>query len=250
MTEKSYRYGHEHVSYKDKIQGVARVFSAVAPQYDLMNDLMSLGLHRRWKNHLVSKLAPFPGMVHLDLAGGTGDIATRILQKTKAMTPTAHVYVGDYSAEMLQEGRNRAIDSGIHDQLSWIQLNGEALPFPDARFDSITLSFGLRNMAKLDQVLSHMHRILKPGGKALIMEFSKPAKPFVPLAQFYNHKFLPFMGEHVANNRDAYQYLADSIDTFPDQETLSKMLRKANFERVSYENLAGGIVAIHQGIKS
>ena len=247
MSEK-YTYGHEKVSYESKISGVKGIFKSVASKYDLMNDLMSGALHRLWKARLVTKVAPYPGMVHLDLAGGTGDIAFRLQRHAAHMRPAMQLIVGDLSYEMLNEGRDRAINTGCHRDVTWVQLNGETLPFPSGTFDCITISFGLRNVAKIQEALCQMYRVLKPGGRLFIMEFSTPLPGIAPISRFYNSHILPALGDLIAGDRASYQYLADSIATFPDQTTLQGMVVKAGFAHASFENLAGGIVAIHQGV--
>jgi demethylmenaquinone methyltransferase/2-methoxy-6-polyprenyl-1,4-benzoquinol methylase len=223
------------------------VFSSVAQQYDLMNDLMSLGVHRVWKRYFVGTSGVRRGDRVLDLAGGTGDIAALLHQR---VGETGEVVLGDINAEMLHVGRDRLTDRGLVRGLRYIQLNAEALPFPDASFDLVTIAFGLRNVTDKAKALREMQRVLKPGGRALVLEFSQ-VKPewFRPIYDFHSFQVLPRLGRLFAKDAESYQYLAESIRKHPDQETLQSMMAEAGFERCTHRNLSGGIVAIHSGYR-
>ena len=229
--------------YSDHVRGV---FDSVAPRYDIMNDLMSGGLHRLWKRHTIDQAAVRPGHSVLDLAGGTGDLA---LKFARQVGPKGHVVLADINAAMLEQGRQRLVDAGIAGNFTIAQVDAEKLPFDDASFDRITIAFGLRNVTDKESALRSMYRVLKPGGKALILEFSQPAKTLRPAYDFYSFKVLPLIGKFVARDEDSYQYLAESIRMHPDQESLLGMMQEAGFERCRYENLAGGIVALHIGYR-
>jgi demethylmenaquinone methyltransferase/2-methoxy-6-polyprenyl-1,4-benzoquinol methylase len=221
------------------------VFSSVAGKYDLMNDLMSLGVHRLWKRYLVGTSGVAKGDRVLDLAGGTGDIAALLHER---VGPEGEVVVGDINAAMLGVGRDRLTDRGLVQGLRWVQLNAEALPFPDGHFDLVTIAFGLRNVTDKAAALREMRRVLKVGGRALVLEFSqvKPAW-FRPVYDFHSFKVLPALGKLFANDPGSYQYLAESIRKHPDQATLQQMMAEAGFARCDHRNLSGGIVAIHSG---
>ncbi len=244
-----YIHGKDRVSYEERLTGVKKIFGDVAGRYDLMNDLMSLGLHRLWKRTFVGQVGLTPGMSILDLAGGTGDISFGLWKKAQEMDPKPTFHVVDLSYEMISQGRDRSWDEQCQEGITWTQANGEQLPLPDQSFDRVTMSFGLRNVPDIDKVLGEISRVLKPGGRVLIMEFSKPIEGVGSLVRSYNRTVLPFLGELIAGNKAAYSYLSDSIETFPDQETLAEKMRQAGLKRVAYENLSGGIVAIHQGTK-
>lgn len=238
-------FGYKDVAPEEKTRLVSRVFSSVAQKYDLMNDLMSLGIHRLWKRHFVATCQIRPGQRLLDLAGGTGDIARL------ARDRGAKVVVADINREMLLVGRSRADDDGQVQGLDWLQVNAEALPFADRQFDHVTITFGLRNVTHRDQALSEMHRVLKPGGRVHIMEFSKVGLP--ALARIYDtwsFEVLPRLGQRIAGDADSYQYLAESIRRFPDQQTLADLLIETGFEQVDWYNLSGGICAIHRGART
>lgn len=222
------------------------VFDSVASQYDLMNDLMSGGLHRLWKRFTIEQAAIKRGQSVLDLAGGTGDLACAF---AKRVGSAGQVVLADINASMLQEGRRRLVDSGAAGNVSIAQVDAENLPFAESSFDCITMAFGLRNVTNKDAALASMLRTLRPGGKALILEFSKPADAIKPAYDLYSFKVLPFLGNLIASDADSYQYLAESIRMHPDQETLLGMLKEAGFERCRYHNLAGGIVALHIGYR-
>ena len=226
---------------------VAEVFHSVADKYDVMNDLMSFGVHRLWKRFTLSQTGLKNGQRVLDLAGGTGDLAMRM---ARMVGPAGEVVLSDINASMLANGRDRLTDNGIAGNVQYVQANAESLPFPDDYFDCITIAFGLRNVTDKDKALRSMHRVLKPGGRLLVLEFSKPVAPgLAPIYDTYSFKLLPIMGKLVANDADSYQYLAESIRMHPDQETLKQMMVDAGFERCSYHNLTGGIVALHKGFK-
>jgi demethylmenaquinone methyltransferase/2-methoxy-6-polyprenyl-1,4-benzoquinol methylase len=234
------------VPSEDKVDLVRDVFDSVASRYDIMNDLMSGGLHRLWKRHTVNQAAVRPGHHVLDLAGGTGDLA---LKFTRQVGSDGHVVLADINAAMLEQGRKRLVDAGAAGNYSIAQVNAEDLPFDDKTFDRITIAFGLRNVTDKDAALRSMRRTLKPGGKALILEFSQPAKALKPAYDLYSFKVLPVIGKLVAQDEDSYQYLAESIRMHPDQEELLDMMKEAGFERCRYQNFAGGIVALHIGYR-
>ena len=239
-------FGYKDVPVEEKAEHVRGVFDSVAHRYDIMNDLMSAGLHRLWKRHTIDQAAARPGHQVLDLAGGTGDLAIKFARQ---VGETGHVVLADINAAMLEEGRRRLVDAGIAGNVTIAQVDAEDLPFADATFDRITIAFGLRNVTDKDAALRSMYRVLKPGGKALILEFSEPVKALKPAYDLYSFKVLPFIGRVVAKDEDSYQYLAESIRMHPDQETLLGMMQEAGFERCRYQNLAGGIVALHIGYR-
>jgi len=235
-------FGYQTVNESDKARKVKGVFDSVAPRYDLMNDLMSGGLHRLWKRFAVGQAGLRPGMKVLDLATGSGDLARAMAQQ-----PGVEVWMTDINAAMLGIGRNRAIDDGL--TLPAIQCDGERLPFGDCSFDRVTVAFGLRNMTRKDLALAEMYRVLKPGGRALVLEFSKVWKPLSIPYNAFSFGVLPALGKLIAHDADSYRYLAESIRRHPDQETLSGMLQSAGFARVRYFNLAAGVVALHEGVR-
>jgi demethylmenaquinone methyltransferase/2-methoxy-6-polyprenyl-1,4-benzoquinol methylase len=240
-------FGYQDVPVDEKTHRVRAVFNSVARQYDLMNDLMSAGLHRLWKRVAVETAAVRPGMHVLDLASGTGDLARAMAKRAGTH---GSVVLADINDQMLRVGRDRTIDAGELSGLSWCQCDAETLPFPDASFDRVTIGFGLRNVTDKEAALSEMYRILKPAGKALVLEFSKPiSQPLESLYDLYSFNVLPVLGQLVANDSASYQYLAESIRKHPDQDALESMLCDAGFCDTSYQNLTGGIVAIHSGVK-
>ena len=244
--------GTTHFGYRDvpesKKEGlVAGVFHSVASRYDVMNDLMSLGIHRLWKRFTIELSAARPGHVVLDIAGGTGDLAR---QFSRIVGETGRVVLADINESMLRVGRDRLTDQGIVGNMEFVQANAECLPFPDNTFDCITISFGLRNVTDKDAALRSMCRVLKPGGRLLVLEFSKPGNPLLTKAyDIYSFGLLPIMGKLVAGDSESYRYLAESIRMHPDQETLEGMMKEAGFVNTAYHNMTGGIVALHKGVK-
>jgi demethylmenaquinone methyltransferase/2-methoxy-6-polyprenyl-1,4-benzoquinol methylase len=239
-------FGYKTVPVDDKADLVKGVFDSVANRYDIMNDLMSAGLHRLWKRRTIEQAGIRKGHVVLDLAGGTGDLAKEF---ARLVGPAGHVVLADINAAMLRQGRSRLVDAGVAGNLSIAQVDAQNLPFADATFDRITIAFGLRNVTDKDAALRSMFRVLKPGGKLLVLEFSTPDAAVKPAYDLYSFKVLPMLGRLVAKDSDSYQYLAESIRMHPDQQTLLEMLRQAGFERARYQNLAGGIVALHSGYR-
>ena len=239
-------FGYKTVAADEKADMVRGVFDSVASRYDIMNDLMSAGLHRVWKRYTIDQAAVRPGHTVLDLAGGTGDLAREFSRK---VGKDGHVILADINAAMLQQGRSRLIDAGISGNVSLTQVDAQNLPFEDATFDCITMAFGLRNVTDKDAALASMLRVLKPGGKAMVLEFSKPNDAIKPAYDLYSFKVLPTLGKLVADDPDSYQYLAESIRMHPDQDTLKSMMETAGFERCRFHNLAGGIVALHIGYR-
>ncbi|MBT8089425.1 MAG: bifunctional demethylmenaquinone methyltransferase/2-methoxy-6-polyprenyl-1,4-benzoquinol methylase UbiE [Gammaproteobacteria bacterium] len=239
-------FGYQSVPAGEKADRVRDVFDSVASRYDIMNDLMSAGLHRLWKRFTVDQAALRPGNTVLDLAGGTGDLARAFSGK---VGKAGHVVLADINAAMLRQGRARLVDAGVAGNLSIAQMDAENLPFADRSFDCISIAFGLRNVTNKMTALRSMYRTLKPGGKAMILEFSEPNKAIKPAYDLYSFKVLPVLGRLIARDADSYQYLAESIRMHPDQETLRSMMEEAGFERCRYDNLAGGIVALHIGYR-
>ncbi|TFZ03906.1 bifunctional demethylmenaquinone methyltransferase/2-methoxy-6-polyprenyl-1,4-benzoquinol methylase UbiE [Ramlibacter humi] len=240
----STHFGYETVDERDKARRVRGVFDSVAPRYDVMNDLMSFGLHRAWKAYTVLVANPKPGWQVLDIAGGTGDLARAFARK---VGPTGRVVHTDINEAMLRTGRDRLLDEGV--VLPTLVCDAEKLPFPDKHFDLVTVAFGLRNMTRKEEALAEMHRVLKPGGKLLVLEFSKVAKPLTSAYDWYSFRVLPRLGQAVAGDSASYRYLAESIRMHPDQETLKTLMHKAGFGHVDYHNLTGGVVALHVGIR-
>jgi demethylmenaquinone methyltransferase/2-methoxy-6-polyprenyl-1,4-benzoquinol methylase len=237
-------FGYETVAESEKAAKVAGVFHSVAASYDVMNDLMSAGLHRLWKRFTVMQAGLRPGMKVLDVAGGTADL-TRLFLKEVGETGT--VVLTDINFSMLSEGRDRMLNEGKTPPTA--QCDGEKLPFPDHTFDCVSVAFGLRNMTHKDVALAEMHRVLKPGGRLLVLEFSRVWKPLEPVYDLYSFKLLPLMGKLVAKDADSYQYLAESIRMHPGQDELKAMMEAAGFMKVSYHNLTAGVVALHRGFK-
>jgi len=234
-------FGFETVDEREKARRVRGVFDSVAPRYDLMNDLMSMGLHRAWKAYTVLVANVQPGQQVLDIAGGTGDMAQAFAKKGGQVVHT------DINEAMLRTGRDRLLDGGV--SLPTVVCDCEKLPFADARFDLVSVAFGLRNMTHKDAALAEMNRVLKPGGKLLVLEFSKVAKPLEKAYDWYSFKVLPQLGRLVAGDSDSYRYLAESIRMHPGQEELKTLMKQRGFGHVDYHNLTGGVVALHVGIK-
>lgn len=245
--DKDADFGYKKVSPEEKTRLVREVFHSVAPNYDLMNDLMSLGIHRAWKFLTVLLAQVRPDWHILDLAGGTGDLAQRFAAK---MGPQGCVILGDINLAMLEVGRDKIIDAGLSQKIKVTALNAEALPFADCSFDLLTIGFGLRNVTDKQRALQEMWRVLRPGGKAFILEFSTPTLAAVKkLYDAYSFKILPKLGQTVAKDKDSYQYLAESIRKHPTQEALKKMVLAAGFDECEYHNLSMGIVALHRCFK-
>lgn len=237
-------FGFKEVEESEKVGKVAEVFHSVASRYDLMNDLMSVGLHRAWKMFAILSANLRPGMRVLDIAGGTGDMARAFAKKVGV---AGSVVLTDINASMLNIGRDRLLNQGL--MLPCVQCDAEALPFDNNSFDLVCVAFGLRNMTHKEAALAQMKRVLKPGGKLLVLEFSQIAGALKPFYDAYSFKVLPWLGKKVANDSASYQYLAESIRMHPDQETLKQMIQEAGFSRVSYHNLTAGVAALHIGYK-
>jgi demethylmenaquinone methyltransferase/2-methoxy-6-polyprenyl-1,4-benzoquinol methylase len=244
MNDKTTHFGFQKVAESEKASKVRSVFSSVASSYDVMNDLMSFGLHRLWKTFTVQIAGVRKGDRVLDVAGGTADLS---LAFAKRVGPTGQVWLTDINHAMLSRGRDRVVDNGF--LLPVAQCDAEKLPFPDDYFDVVTVAFGLRNMTHKDQAIAEMRRVLKPGGRLLVLEFSKVWKPLAPAYDFYSFKLLPLMGEKVAKDADSYRYLAESIRMHPDQESLKTLMEEAGLARVEYFNMTAGVVALHRGYK-
>jgi len=242
--DKSTHFGFQTVDEAEKARKVADVFHSVANRYDLMNDLMSGGLHRLWKLFAVEQSGLKPGGRVLDVAGGTADLSRKF---AKRVGPSGQVVLTDINNSMLGIGRDRLLDDGV--VAPAVQCDGEKLPFASDYFDCVSVAFGLRNMTHKDAALKEMYRVLRPGGRLLVLEFSKIWKPLAPIYDAYSFKLLPFMGKLVAKDEESYRYLAESIRMHPGQEELKAMMEQAGFERVEYFNLTGGVVALHKGYK-
>ena len=244
---KTTHFGFKEVPESDKAGMVFDVFDSVASKYDLMNDLMSFGVHRFWKHFTVQQARIRKGQQILDVAGGTGDMTVRF---ARALGGNGSVTLSDINPAMLSEGRNRLLDQGIVNNIEYVLADAEALPFADNYFDRVCIAFGLRNITHIDRALASMYRVLKPGACVLVLEFSKPTIPGLDkLYDAYSFNILPKLGKVIANDEVSYQYLVESIRKHPDQETLKSMMSDAGFERVHYFNLSGGIVALHKGYK-
>jgi demethylmenaquinone methyltransferase/2-methoxy-6-polyprenyl-1,4-benzoquinol methylase len=241
-------FGFETVDETEKAQRVAGVFTSVARKYDVMNDLMSLGLHRLWKKFAVEIAAARPGERVLDIAGGTADLASAFAHRVGAFGRTGgEVWLTDINNAMLRVGRDRLLDEGVLAPVA--QCDAEKLPFPGDHFDIVTVAFGLRNMTHKDQALAEMRRVLRPGGRLLVLEFSKVWKPLEKVYDAYSFKLLPWLGKKIADDAESYRYLAESIRMHPDQAALKLMLERAGLERVEVFNLTAGVVALHRGYK-
>ena len=241
-------FGFKRVARDAKADMVRGVFDSVASSYDLMNDLMSGGIHRLWKRFTIELSAARPGQTVLDIAGGTGDLAARF---SRLVGPGGKVILGDINAAMLEVGRDRLIDKGAAGNIDVVQADAQALPFEDNSIDCITIAFGLRNVTDKDMAFRSMLRVLRPGGRLLVLEFSKPTSPLLgKVYDQYSFQILPAMGRLIAQDADSYRYLAESIRKHPDQETLLDMMRDAGFAECQYQNMTGGIVAVHRGLKA
>lgn len=240
-------FGYQTVNSTEKVQRVRQVFDSVAHRYDIMNDMMSFGVHRLWKRFAIRLTGVRRGDRVLDLAGGTGDLTARLAQR---VGHTGQVVLSDINANMLDNGRRRLVDQGLIHNIEYVLADAESLPFPDGYFAALTMAFGLRNVTHKERALAEMYRVLKPGGRAVILEFSHPVMPCLqPVYDVYSFNVLPLMGRLIANDADSYRYLAESIRVHPDQPTLLAMLQQAGLERCEYFNLSGGIVAIHRGYR-
>nr|WP_198673772.1 bifunctional demethylmenaquinone methyltransferase/2-methoxy-6-polyprenyl-1,4-benzoquinol methylase UbiE [Algibacillus agarilyticus] len=246
-TENTTHFGYKTVNKEEKVKKVAEVFHSVAAKYDVMNDLMSFGIHRLWKRFTIDNSGVRAGQKVLDLAGGTGDLTAKF---SRIVGQSGHVILADINNSMLNVGREKLHDLGIVGNVDYVQANAEALPFADNTFDIVTIAFGLRNVTDKDAALRSIYRVLKPGGRLLVLEFSKPSTELLSKAyDIYSFNILPKMGDLVASDGESYQYLAESIRMHPDQETLKQMMETAGFEECNYQNLTGGIVALHKGFK-
>ncbi len=244
MSTQQTHFGFKQVAEDEKARHVAEVFSSVAQKYDIMNDLMSMGLHRLWKHFTVQISGVRRGERVLDVAGGTADLARAF---AKRVGETGQVWLTDINNAMLTVGRDRLLDDGL--LMPTAQCDAEKLPFPDDYFDCVTVAFGLRNMTHKDAALAEMRRVLKPGGRLLVLEFSRVWEPLTTAYDLYSFKILPWLGKKVANDADSYRYLAESIRMHPDQETLQKMMEDVGLKRVEFFNLSAGVVALHRGYK-
>jgi demethylmenaquinone methyltransferase/2-methoxy-6-polyprenyl-1,4-benzoquinol methylase len=246
-TDNTTHFGYKDVPAGEKQAMVADVFHSVAAKYDVMNDLMSFGVHRLWKRFTIDMSGVRPGNKVLDLAGGTGDLTKKF---SKIVGPSGTVVLADINSSMLEVGRERLTNEGYVGNIEYVQANAQYLPFEDNTFDIITIAFGLRNVTDKDEALRSMFRVLKPGGRLLVLEFSQTNNPLLKKAyDLYSFTALPLMGKLVTNDSESYKYLAESIRMHPDQETLKGMMEEAGFNRVSYHNMTGGMVALHRGIK-
>jgi len=244
---KTTHFGYQQVPEEEKAGRVAQVFHSVADKYDLMNDLMSLGIHRLWKRFTIELSGVRGGQRVLDLAGGTGDLAARF---SRMVGPAGEVVLCDINDSMLRVGRERLADRGVVGNIHYVQADAEALPYPDNHFDCITIAFGLRNVTHKEAALASMNRVLKPGGRLLVLEFSQPVAPGLkPVYDLYSFSVLPVLGRLVTGDSGSYRYLAESIRMHPDQKTLKGMMEEVGFGRCEYFNLTGGIVALHRGFK-
>ncbi len=245
--EESTHFGYKRVSVHEKAGLVGQVFDSVADHYDLMNDLMSCGVHRLWKRFTVDQARLRPGERVLDLAGGTGDLTARM---APVVEPDGQVVLADINESMLRLGRDRLLDEGIARSVAYAIADAQRLPFANDSFDCVTMAFGLRNVTNKEQALKSLFQVLRPGGRLLVLEFSKVAAPGLkPLYDAYSFAVLPVLGRFIAGDADSYRYLAESIRMHPDQETLKAMMEESGFEQCRYLNLSGGVVALHKGYK-
>ncbi|WP_256489433.1 bifunctional demethylmenaquinone methyltransferase/2-methoxy-6-polyprenyl-1,4-benzoquinol methylase UbiE [Pleionea sp. CnH1-48] len=247
MEEKTTHFGYQQVNVEDKQKKVAEVFHSVAAKYDIMNDLMSFGVHRLWKRYTLDMSGVRRGHKVLDLAGGTGDLAAKFARK---VGNEGQVVLADINASMLSVGRDKLLDNGVGGAIDFVQVNAETLPFADNTFDIVTIAFGLRNVTNKDKALASIYRVLKPGGRLLVLEFSKPQHDWMSkIYDAYSFSLLPAMGKIMVNDADSYRYLAESIRMHPDQETLKSMMIEAGFDDAEYHNMTDGVVALHRGFK-
>lgn len=245
--EATTHFGYQNVPESQKSKKVAEVFHSVATKYDVMNDLMSMGIHRLWKRFTIELSGIRSGNKVLDIAGGTGDLTA---QFSRLVGPSGEVVLADINSSMLNVGRDKLTDKGIVGNVRFVQADAEELPFAENTFDCVTIAFGLRNVTHKEEALKSIYNVLKPGGRLLVLEFSKPTnKLFSKVYDAYSFTFLPMMGKMITNDSDSYKYLAESIRMHPDQETLKAMMQVAGFNPVTYHNMTGGIVALHKGIK-
>ena len=246
MTDKTTHFGAQTIPEDEKAGKVRELFSDVANKYDVMNDVMSMGIHRIWKEAMMDWLAPRPGQKLLDVAGGTGDVSFKFLKRAGH----GHATVCDLTEGMLIEGSKRAEAAAMQDSLNWVVGDAMDLPFEDSTFDVYTISFGIRNVTRPQEALNEAYRVLKPGGRLMVLEFSQLPNPMMQKAyDLYSFNFIPRMGQMIANDRDSYQYLVESIRNFPDQDTFLGMVRAAGFENAKYRNMTMGIAALHSGWK-
>ncbi|MGB2286895.1 MAG: bifunctional demethylmenaquinone methyltransferase/2-methoxy-6-polyprenyl-1,4-benzoquinol methylase UbiE [Porticoccaceae bacterium] len=247
MSDKTTHFGYKTVNVEEKAEKVAEVFHSVAGKYDLMNDLMSAGIHRLWKRMTIEMSGVRRGHSVLDIAGGTGDLTAKF---SRIVGPEGTVVLADINDSMLKVGRDRLMDRGIVDNIRFSQADAQHLPFPDNTFDVISIAFGLRNVTDKDMALRSMLRVLKPGGRLLVLEFSKPENPILSkVYDSYSFSILPKLGKLFASDADSYQYLAESIRMHPNQETLQAMMDNAGFANTDFHNMTGGVVALHRGVK-
>ena len=247
MSDKTTHFGYKTVNVEEKAEKVAEVFHSVAGKYDLMNDLMSAGIHRLWKRMTIEMSGARRGHSVLDIAGGTRDLTAKF---SRIVGPEGTVVLADINDSMLKVGRDRLMDRGIVDNITFSQADAQHLPFPDNTFDVITIAFGLRNVTDKDMALRSMLRVLKPGGRLLVLEFSKPENPLLSkVYDTYSFSILPKLGKLFASDADSYQYLAESIRMHPDQSTLQDMMDSAGFANTDFHNMTGGVVALHRGVK-
>jgi len=247
IQENTTHFGFKTVEEDKKVELVAEVFHSVAAKYDVMNDVLSMGIHRIWKRFTIDCSGIRQGQTVLDLAGGTGDLTAKF---SRIVGKAGHVVLADINDSMLKVGRSKLRDLGIEGNVEYVQANAEELPFPDNHFDLVTIAFGLRNVTDKDKALASIYRVLKPGGRLLVLEFSKPLyKPVSKFYDFYSFNILPKLGKLIANDSESYQYLAESIRMHPNQDTLKDMMNNAGFEGTEFFNLTAGIVALHRGYK-
>lgn len=245
--EKTTHFGYEQVNWEDKVDKVGEVFHSVADKYDVMNDVMSFGVHRLWKKFTIQLSGVRAGQSVLDIAGGTGDLAKKF---ARLVGEQGHVILADINSSMLAHGRDSMINAGLLNNVDYVQANAECLPFEENSFDCITIAFGLRNVTDKQKALHSMYKVLKPGGRLLVLEFSKPVLPGLKtIYDAYSFSLLPMMGKLIANDAESYRYLAESIRMHPDQDTLKQMITTAGFDKCEYHNLTGGIVALHRAYK-